>query len=79
MSADDLLSCPVCKGLPENLREGVEKFYGKVDEKEYAKLLSDALRYRWLRDQHDNGGLKWFVYGVHGGLDAAIDAAKEEK
>ncbi len=41
MSADDYVLCPVCKGLPENLRNGVKQFYGKVDEKEYERLKKE--------------------------------------
>jgi hypothetical protein len=41
MSANDWLSCPICKGLPENLRDGVEQFYGKVDSKEYEVLKKE--------------------------------------
>lgn len=41
MSADDWRSCPVCQGLPDKLRGGYKKFYGKVDEKEYERLKAE--------------------------------------
>ena len=38
---------------------------------------ADALRYRWLREQHNRGDGQWFVYGALSpdNLDADIDLA----
>ena len=35
MSADDWRQCPICHGLPKELRGGIEHLYGKIPEKEY--------------------------------------------
>lgn len=38
MSADDWLTCPVCRGLPIQLRDGYKQFYGKIPEEEYETM-----------------------------------------
>jgi hypothetical protein len=38
MSADDWRQCPICHGLPEELRGGIEHLYGKIPEDEYTQL-----------------------------------------
>lgn len=42
MSADEYVECPICHGLPEELREGYEKYYGTVTAKEY-----DAIKQKY--------------------------------
>lgn len=48
----------------------------QVETDEYNALLTDANRYRWLRERHDGDNEQWFVYGGRspGNLDADIDA-----
>lgn len=35
MSADAWRQCPICHGVPENLRDGYKHLYGKISEDEY--------------------------------------------
>jgi hypothetical protein len=37
MSADDWQQCPICHGMPKELRGGIEHLYGKIPEKEYER------------------------------------------
>lgn len=54
-------------------------------EAEVEALRRDAERYRWLRDRHDKTHQDWHVRDqwnnvpAIGGLDAAIDAAREAR
>lgn len=41
MSADDWITCPVCHGLPDHLKEGYRQYYGKVSEEEYEDLKAE--------------------------------------
>ena len=48
-----------------------DNLLAQVDE-----AVQDAERYRWLREQHNDGCVQWFVYGAWASsLDEAIDAA----
>ena len=50
--------------------------------RELESYKQDAERYRWLREKHNGGSLRWFVYGVEYDrldLDTAIDAACKDE
>jgi len=67
MTSDDWLSCPVCKGLPEKLRGGYEKFYGKVDAKEYERLKNE-----YKQKSESNPVRVDYVYAIHADLTISL-------